>query len=147
MLRNILSITGRPGLVKIVSRGNRSLIVEDLQSGKRFPAQTHDKIVSLGDISMYTMGEDKPLGEIMDLVYAKHEGKPIDVKALAANGGLEDAFAEILPDFDRDRVYKTDIKKLFTWYNILLAAGFTEFAEKKESEAEAEESAETEESK
>lgn len=138
MLRNILSITGRPGLVKIVSRGNRSLIVEDLQTGNRFPAQTRDKIVSLGDISMYTMSDDKPLGEILDLVYARHEGKPIDVKALAANGGLEDAFAEILPDFDRDRVYKTDIKKLFSWYNILISAGMTAFAEKEEAEAEGE---------
>lgn len=142
MLRTILSITGRPGLVKLVSQGNRSLIVEDLQNGTRFPAHSRDKIVSLGDISMYTMSGDKPLAEILDAVYAKYEGKPIDVKAISAGNGLSDAFGEIVPDFDRDRVYKTDIKKLFTWYNILLSAGFTKFTAEEEETPAAEEKAE-----
>ncbi len=142
MLRTILSITGRPGLVKIVSHSNRSLIVEDLQTGVRFPAHSRDKIVSLGDIAMYTNSEDKPLGEILDLVYQKYEGKPIDVKSMAKDDTLFDAFGEILPDFDRDRVYKTDIKKLFTWYNVLIGAGFTEFKPIEEESAESEEKSE-----
>ena len=128
MLRRILSITGKPGLYEIVSQGNRMLVVEELLTKKRMPIHARDKIVSLGDIAMYTEGEDKPLGEILDLVYANAGGEKIDVKAMD-NDGLRARFAEILPDFDRDRVYPSDIKKLFSWYNLLLQAGFTKFAE------------------
>lgn len=139
MLKEILAITGKPGLFKIVSQGKNSLIVEELGTGRRFPAQARDKVVSLGDIAMYTESGDTPLGEILDKTYAVHEGKPIDVKALAAEkGALKEAFKNIVEDFDRVRVHDSDIKKLFTWYNILLANGFTEFAEKRE-EAPAEE--------
>lgn len=116
------------------------LLVEDLISKKRFPVSARDKVVSLGDIAMYTMGEDKPLAEILDLVYENMKGEKIDVKALQAGNGLKDKFGEILEDYDRDRVYPTDIKKLFTWYNILLDAGFTKFVAEEES---AEDTAET----
>lgn len=133
MLRKILSITGKPGLFKIISSGNRMLVVEDLVSKKRMPAHTRDKIVALGDIAMYTEGEDKPLGEILDLVYANRKGEKINVKELQKNGGLRDLFAEILPDFDRDRVYDSDIRKLFSWYNILVDAGMTEFTAKQDA--------------
>ncbi|MBD5176259.1 MAG: DUF5606 domain-containing protein [Bacteroides sp.] len=136
MLRTILAITGKPGLFKIISHGNRMLLVEDLVSKKRTPVHGRDKAVSLGDIAMYTEGDDKPLSEILDLVYAYQNGEKIDVKALD-NDALRAKFGEILPDFDRDRVYPSDIKKLFTWYNILLEAGFTKFTEEaNEEEAE-----------
>lgn len=138
MLRTILSITGKPGLYKIVSHGNRMLVVEDITSKKRTPVHARDKVVSLGDIAMYTEGDDKPLGEILDLVYAHENGGKIDVKSLSTDG-LREKFGEILSDFDRDRVYPSDIKKLFLWYNLLLDAGFTEFAgEDKEDVAPAE---------
>ncbi len=128
MLRTILSITGKPGLFKIISHGNKMLLVEDLISKKRTPVHSRDKVVSLGDIAMYTEGDDKPLGEILDLVYAHENGGKIDFKALD-NDALREKFGEILPDYDRDRVYPSDIKKLFTWYNLLLEAGFTEFTD------------------
>lgn len=128
MLRQILSITGKPGLFKIVSQGVRMLIVEDLTSKKRFPVHARDKVVSLGDIAMYTTGDDKPLNEILDLVYEKMKGEKVDVKALVESDGLKETFSEILPGFDQDRVYGSDIKKLFTWYNLLLDAGFTRFS-------------------
>lgn len=134
MLRQILSITGRPGLFKIVSQGNRSLIVEDITTGKRFPALARDKVVSLGDIAMYTDSEDLPLGKILDRVYARYEGKPVDVKTLQKEGGLREAFAGVVPDFDRDRVYDNDIKKLFNWYNLLIAAGYNKFEEEQAAE-------------
>lgn len=102
------------------------LVVEDIFSKKRQPVHARDKVVSLGDIAMYTEGEDKPLSEILDLVFADMNGERIDVKAYD-NEGLRQKFAEILPDFDRDRVYPSDIKKLFSWYNLLLGAGFTKF--------------------
>lgn len=138
MLREILAITGKPGLFKIVSHGNKVLVVEDLTTKKRFPAHTRDKVVSLGDIAMYTDSGDKPLGEILDLVYAHNEGKAIDVKGLVKEGKLREEFEAVLPDFDKDRVYDNDIKKLFTWYNLLLSTGMTKFAEEKpEGEPEA----------
>lgn len=131
MLRKIISITGKPGLFKILSQGKGNLIVEELGTGRRFPAGARDRIVSLGDIAMYTEAGDTPLGGILDKVYAANEGKAIDVKTTAAaKNGLKDAFAAIVEDFDRVRVHDSDIKKLFTWYNILIANGITEFSEK-----------------
>lgn len=129
MLREILAITGKPGLFKIISQGNRVLLVEDLKSKKRFPAHSRDKVVSLGDIAMYTDSGDKPLGEILDLVYAHNDGKEIDVKALISDGKLRDEFEAVIPDFDKERVYDNDIKKLFTWYNLLVSEGYTKFTE------------------
>lgn len=145
MLREILAITGKPGLFRIVSQGNRMLVVEDLKSKKRFPAHSRDKVVSLGDISMYTDSGDKPLGEILDLVYAKNEGKTIDVKKLITEGNLRLEFESILPDFDQDRVYDNDIKKLFTWYNILVEEGMTRFTPEEVVEEETENSEKKEE--
>lgn len=130
MLKEILSITGKPGLFKIISHNNKILLVEELIGKKRFPVGARDKVVSLGDIAMYTDSGDKPLGEILDLVYSHNDGKNIDVKGLIANNGLREEFETVLPDFDKDRVYDNDIKKLFTWYNVLLNAGYTEFHKK-----------------
>lgn len=142
MLREILAITGKPGLFKIISQGNKVLLVEDLKTKKRFPAHARDKVVSLGDIAMYTDSGDKPLGEILDLVYAHNEGKPIDVKKLVADGGLREEFEAVIPDFDKERVYNNDIKKLFTWYNILIEEGYTKFTEEEEKKNEEEAPAE-----
>lgn len=138
MLREILSITGKPGLFKIISHSSKVLLVEELSSKKRFPASARDKVVSLGDIAMYTDSGDKPLGEILDLVYAHNDGKKIDVKELVKNNGLREEFEAVLPDYDKERVYPTDIKKLFTWYNILVDNGYTKFAEEVEETAEEE---------
>lgn len=140
-LREIISITGKPGLYKILSQGNRMLLVEELSAKKRMPVGAREKVVSLGDIAMYTQAEDLPLGVILDRVYEKHGGEAIDVKGLLVSGGIRDAFAEIVPDFDRDRVYDTDIKKLFTWYNILIAAGYNDFSEALRAEEEGEDAA------
>ncbi|MDE6716694.1 MAG: DUF5606 domain-containing protein [Muribaculaceae bacterium] len=136
MLRTILSVTGRPGLYKIISQGRGMLLVEELGSGKRQPIHARDKVVSLGDIAMYTESGDTPLGEILDKVYAKYEGNKIDVKTLVKEDGLRTAFEEIVEDYDRDRVYNNDIKKLFTWYNILVDNGFTKFSEEEAPEEE-----------
>ncbi|MDE7161088.1 MAG: DUF5606 domain-containing protein [Muribaculaceae bacterium] len=138
-LREIISITGKPGLYKILSQGTRMLLVEELSGKKRQPVGPREKVVSLGDIAMYTDSEDLPLGIILDRLYEKHGGEKIDVKGLIAAGGLRDAFAEVVADFDRDRVYDSDIKKLFTWYNILTEAGYSDFSEALRAAEEAEE--------
>lgn len=133
MLKKIISVTGRPGLFRILSQGKGIIIVEELGTDHRFPVHARDKVVSLGDIAMYTESGDTPLGEILDKVYEKYEGKPIDVKTLVKEGGLHKAFEEVIADYDKERVHDKDIKKLFTWYNILTDAGFTKFAEKEET--------------
>lgn len=137
MLKEILSITGKPGLYRIITPGKRTLLVEDLVSKKRFPLGARDRVVCLGDIAMYTVGEDLPLDKILDRVYAVENGERIDVKAMD-NDLLRAEFAKAVEDFDRDRVYASDIKKLFNWYNLLISEGYTKFTEE-EAEASEEE--------
>lgn len=144
MLKKILSITGKPGLFKIISHGNKTLIVEDITSKKRFPASIRDQIVSLGDIAIYTNSDDQPLGKILNEVYASQKGEPIEIKPLVAEGKLKEKFGEIVPDFDRDRVRDSDIKKLFGWYNILVGDGMKEFYTEPEQEEESTEKPEEE---
>lgn len=140
MLKTILSISGRPGLFKLVNQGKNMLIVEAIATGKRMPAYAHDKIISLGDISIYTNDEDTPLANVFESIKEKNEGKAVDVKALGGEKEIRAYFATILPDFDDERVYTNDIKKIFNWYNQLIAAGFDSF--KAEEEAEKTETAE-----
>ena len=140
MLKNILSITGKPGLYKLVSQGNNMLIVESLVDGKRMPTYARDKIVSLGEISMYTMSDDIALSEVLTKLGEKEGLKTatIDPKK-ASNDELHAFFAEVLPEYDRDRVYPSDIRKLVQWYNILIGAGMTDFSEVEETETVVEE--------
>ena len=129
MLNTILFISGKPGLYKLISQGKSMLIVESITADKkRIPAYGNEKIVSLGDIAMYTTEEEVPLKDVLTSIKNKENGEPasIDLKKADANQ-LRAYLAEILPDFDRDRVYVTDIKKLISWYNILVANGITEF--------------------
>lgn len=128
-MREILAITGKPGLFKIVAHSGKTLIVEELTTGKRFPVSARERVVSLGDIAMYTESDDKPLGEILDIIYEKEKGGKLDVKEIIAGEGLKSKFAEFLPDFDKDRVHDSDVKKLFTWYNLLVDKGFNKFTE------------------
>ncbi|MDE6842933.1 MAG: DUF5606 domain-containing protein, partial [Muribaculaceae bacterium] len=86
MLRQIISITGKPGLYKILSQGNRNIIVEDISTKRRMPVQARDRVVSLGDIAMYTEEEDLPLAKILDRAYKHYEGATVDVKSLIADG-------------------------------------------------------------
>lgn len=136
MLRKILAISGRPGLFKIVNQGKNMLIVEDLATGRRTPAYARDKVSSLGDISIYTLDGDKPLSEVLEAVKEKNSGEQFDVKALVDEKDLRAYFAEILPDYDPERVYAADIRKLLNWYNHLIAAGINDFLDKEQSEAE-----------
>ncbi len=129
MLKRILSISGKQGLFRLVNQGKNMLIVESLLNGKRTPAYAHDKIISLGDIAIYTVENDVPLADVFEAVKEKNKGKHVDVKALGDDEAVRAYFKEILPDFDEERVYTTDIKKVFNWYNQLLDAGFTTFKE------------------
>ncbi len=132
MLNNILSISGKPGLFKLVSRGNNMLIVESLLTGKRQPAYSHDKVLSLGDIAMFTNEGETPLNQVMKAVSELENGAVASIATKATSEELRDWFGKVLPDFDRDRVYPSDIKKLITWYNILIETGNANFSEEQE---------------
>lgn len=127
MLKTVLSISGRPGLYKLVSQGKNMLIVESISTGKRMPAYAHDKIISLGDIAIYTMEEDIPLADVFESIKEKNEGKIVDIKSMKSDKEIREYFATVLPDFDDERVYTNDIKKVFAWYNALVEAGMTDF--------------------
>ena len=138
MLKKILSVSGKPGLYKLVSQGKSMLIVEALTDGRRLPVYARDKIISLGDIAIYTDGDEVPLYEVLNSVKAKEEGKAassIDA-ARATPDQLRAYMAEVLPNFDRDRVYPTDIKRLLSWYNLLISAGITDFDPQESAEEE-----------
>ncbi|MBQ7495291.1 MAG: DUF5606 domain-containing protein [Bacteroidaceae bacterium] len=136
MLETILAISGKPGLYKLVSRGNRNLIVESLdERHHRQPAFATDKVISLADIAMYTDAEEVPLADVLTALQKKENGQPasLDYKK-ASKEQLFDFFAEILPNFDRDRVFPSDVKKLLQWYDILIANGLTDFSKLKPTE-------------
>ncbi|MBQ4023720.1 MAG: DUF5606 domain-containing protein [Prevotella sp.] len=129
MQLTILSIAGRPGLYKLVSRGKANLIVESLdEAHKRMPAFATDRVTSLADIAMYTDAEDVPLMTILASLRDKEEGKPVSINfKKVSSKELREYFSTILPDFDRERVHDSDIRKLFTWYDILIKNGITDF--------------------
>ena len=136
MLKTILSISGKPGLFKMVSQGKNMLIVESLIEKKRLPIYARDKVISLGDIAIYTDNEEKPLHEVLTIIMNKEDGQKVSIDLSSAKpDALRAYFAEILPNFDRDRVYPSDIKKLLSWYNLLITNDITDFTpEKKEGE-------------
>ena len=131
MLREILAITGKPGLYKLVSRGNRNLIVESIDDRhQRMPAFATDRVISLADIAMYTDTDDIPLMKVLASMRDLEEGKPssVDFKK-ATPAELHEYFSKVLPEWDKDRVQNSHIKKLIQWYNILVKAGITDFEE------------------
>lgn len=131
MLETILAISGKPGLYRLINRGNRSLIVETLDAQKkRMPAFGADKIISLADIAMYTDEEEVPLRQVLKNIYDMEGGKPTAINyRKASNEELADFMAKALPNYDRDHVYPSDMKKLVQWYNILIENGITDFEE------------------
>ena len=129
MLQTILAISGKPGLYKLVSRAKNSLIVEVLdETHRRIPAFATDRITSLADIAMYTDTDDVPLHKVLTSLKTLEDGKAASINIKKASGDeLREYFVKVLPDFDRERVHNSDIKKLIQWYNILIANGISDF--------------------
>lgn len=121
-LKNILAISGKPGLYKLLSNSGSRLIVESISEGKKMPVSASSKISALEDIAIFTFEEDVPLSEVFDNMFEKNEGKPgLSHKDKPAE--LRAELSTILSDLDHERVYDSDLKKLFQWYNLLLASG------------------------
>ena len=145
MLKKILSISGRPGLFKLVAYGKNMLLVEGLADGKRLPIHSRERVMSLGDISIYTEGEDVPLSQVLENVGKKFENKAIDTKAYSTPDQLHEFMGSVLENWDSEHVHNSDIKKVIAWYNILVENGFTDFTAKAEEEENTEDTPATEE--
>ncbi len=135
MLKTILAITGKPGLFKFVNRGKNMLIVESLDAAKkRQPAYATDKVVALSDISIYTNDDaEVPLASVFENIKKEYEGKTVDLSPKkASQNEIIQFFTKALPTYDTDRVHVSDMRKVLSWYNILVENGVTEFEEKEE---------------
>jgi hypothetical protein len=141
-LSKILAISGKPGLYKMLSETKTGLLVESMDNQKRFPVFAHEKISSLEEISIFTEEEDLPLKEVLKKIHDSLEGKKApdhksDPKELKA------FFKEAIPDYDEERVYNSDIKKVIQWYNQLQEHKMLDFSEEEEEEKKEEDKAES----
>lgn len=136
MLKKILSISGRPGLYQLVSYGKNMLLVEGLSDKHRFPVHSRKRVMSLGDISIFTLSEDVPLSQILENIGKKFNNEAINAKEYTTPEQLHEFMGSVLENWDSERVHNSDIKKIISWYNILIGAGITEFAVKQEEAAE-----------
>ncbi len=134
-LSKILSISGKPGLYLMVGEAKNNLIVESLIDGKKTPSFAHDRVSTLKEISIYTDTEDVPLEVVLKGIFDYTDGKPVENPKKSSGDTLKKTFAEILPDYDRDAVYVSDIKKIFTWFNLLLEKDLLEFSEDEEADS------------
>lgn len=117
-LKDIVAISGEPGLFRFIAQGRNAIIVEHLETGRRSSAFGSSKVSSLDDISVFTDGEDIPLGKIFDRIFEKENGG-LTIDSNASGEELKKYFAEVIPEYSRERVYVSDIKKMVRWYNIL----------------------------
>ena len=134
MLKKILSIAGRPGLYRLVSYGKNMLLVEGLLDKKRFPVHSRERVMSLGDISIFTTTEDVPLAQVLENTGKKYNNQRIEAKTIVNNEQLHEFMDGVLENWDKERVHDSDIKKIVNWYNILIMAGITDFTAKEEEE-------------
>ncbi len=136
-LTNILVIAGKPDLSELVSQTKGGAVVKNLVTGQKYPVFKNDRISSLGEIRIFTENDERPLVEVMQSIYKHLDGKPtaFDPKK-AESKEMFGLLGEALPDYDRERVHASDVKKLFCWYNVLLAAGKIDLEEEKPEEKE-----------
>ncbi|RIH63006.1 hypothetical protein D1164_21895 [Mariniphaga sediminis] len=135
MLKGILAISGQAGLFKLIAESKNNIIVESLETGKRMPTYSTSKISALEDIAIYTDTEDVPLKDVFKTISEKEDGgEAISHKSSADK--LKAYFGAVLPDYDRDRVYVSDIKKVLLWYNILREKEMLDFSEEEETKTE-----------
>lgn len=117
-LKDILAISGEGTLFKFIAQGKNAVIVENLENGRRFSAGAHSRVSALDEISIFTNEEDMPLGKVMDRLWEKENGGEA-ISHRLPDEELKKYFGEVLPEYDRDRVYTSDIRKVIHWYNLL----------------------------
>ena len=143
-LAEIMSISGKPGLYKMISHTKTGMLVESMQDQKRFPVFAHEKISSLEEISIFTETDDIPLKEVFKKINDLLEGeKALSHKSPASE--LKDFFDDAVPDYDKERVYVSDIKKVIQWYNVLHEMELLDFTEEDDDEVTEDDTEEVEE--
>ncbi|MEM8846582.1 MAG: DUF5606 domain-containing protein [Bacteroidota bacterium] len=138
-LDKILSIGGKPGLYKLLTQTRTGFVGESLLDGKRISVGMRNNVSVLSEIAIYTLEEEIPLREVFQKIKEKEEGKKTSISHKSEKIQLEEYFFEVLPNYDEDRVYASDIKKIIQWYNILLDHGISNFSEAEEVDADSEE--------
>lgn len=133
MLKGILAIAGQPGLYKVISEGKNNVVIESLLTGKKSTAYADAKMSTLEDIAIYTLQEDIPLKKVFRKIYEKENGG-LAISVKSSPEDLKKYFAEILPEYDKERVYGSDVKKVISWYNLLNEKGLLVFEEEKTEE-------------
>lgn len=134
-LKEIISISGKPSLYKMVAGNRMPFIVEDIKNGRKQPVFAREKVLSLADISMYTEEGDKPLGEVFENIKTVYANQELDEATIISNEPeLRNFIEKVLPNYRKDLVHTSDIKKLVKWYCMLTAAGMTTFVEPTETE-------------
>lgn len=135
-LDKILSIGGKPGLYKLLTQTRSGFVAESLLDGKRITVGLRNNVSVLSEIAIYTLEEEVPLREVFHKIQVREEGKKASVDHKDDKLKLEEYFFEVMPNYDEDRVYASDIKKVVQWYNILHENGITDFSEKEKDPAE-----------
>lgn len=130
-IKDILAISGQPGLFKFVAQSRNGVIVESLLDGRRFNAPATARVSALSEISMYTEGDDIALSEVFTKMFEYTGGKE-GISHKESNDRLKEFFGAVLPEYDKERVHASDIKKAISWFNILVGAGMTDFTVKEE---------------
>ena len=130
-LSKIMSISGKPGLYKHIAQSKTSVVVESIIDGKRTAAFPSEQISTLGDISIYTENDDVKLEDVLKTIYKKEDGKK-SIDSKSSDNELIKYFETILPEYDKERVYISDIRKVFKWYNLLIEYNLLEFKEEEE---------------
>lgn len=126
-LDKILTIEGKPGLYSLVTQTRGGLVVSSLQENKKLTVPLTRNLSLLSEIAIFTLEEELPLGKVFQKIHEKEAGKEAGVSHKASNLELEEYFFEILPNYDEDRVYPSDIRKVIKWYNLLISVGITDF--------------------
>ena len=128
-LEKILSISGKPGLYQLKNQTRNGFIAESLIDGKVISVNTQHNVSLLSEIAIYTLTEEVPLAEVLTKISEKENGGEA-INHKSSKDELEEYFFNVLPDYDEDRVYASDIKKVVQWYNLLIKHGMTEFVSK-----------------
>lgn len=132
MLEGILAISGQPGLFKLVSQTKTGIIVESIETKKRIPVYGTAKVSALEDIAIFTVDGEKPLVEVLEKIYVVENNGAASVTKQSSNDEVKEYFEKILPEYDKERVYVSDMKKVVSWYNLLLEKEIMDFSKKED---------------
>ena len=134
ILDKILAISGKQGLYELKTQTRSGFVAESLIDGKRITVGLRNNVSVLSEIAIYTLSEEVPLGDVFNKIKDKEAGESTSISHKDGKDKLEEYFFEVLPDYDEDRVYTSDIKKVIQWYNLLLSKGYTDFSEEENEE-------------